>query len=317
MIWDIVVKLRNGVKLSRTEEKQLNDFIIRKLSVEKIMTTFSDFSGYNKQQWKEYFSGTCEFFLKALLNGRFDNILTKLEAAPDREVQLKNYIGVSLQREFIHLKEKNDEREEERTPLYSETEDGNIIEDSNVVKAIIEKERLKETEIGQKLEENSRKMFEAILDFVEKKDGRAGTIKRIYKRDDRYKNYRQYGNDNLWVEEILANKRLEEEGNLAVNLAIFFVWWWNEERTAEGGLYGLKEYIEYVSDQTGNRLKKNTTTESDRQKTIFGRVSTLFQEMGGTEKNADLAHFFLRRLALEFEERKPKKIFEKNPEKEF
>ncbi len=134
---------------------------------------------------------------------------------------------------------------------------------------------LEEAEFEGLCKEFSDHITDKIVDFIEIKDGRSGKIKRFYKRDDRYKIYRQENNDNKWVEEILANGRLKEEGDYAVNLALFFTWNKNNARTIDG-IYSLEKYVGYVQSKGGPR--QNTSTEDDHSKNIFMKTVEIFLE---------------------------------------
>jgi len=312
MIWDIVFKVRNGEKLNGEEERELQNFMTQKLSVKRIMLTFDE-PDLRKQQWTEYFSETVLYFFETLQKGYYDNILEKSQDKPDRETEIRNYIGDALQKQFINVKMKSDELETEETPAFSEAEDGTTLENKALIEKSMEQDRSEEQEIKDSLEDNTSRILESVFDFIETKDGREGKIKRIYKRDPRYLEQKEY-DDKMWVREILANNKLPEEGEFAVNFAIFFVWWWNEEKTRDGKVYGLKDYVGYLKSK--GVLKASTSTESGRQQRILDEISRLFNETVSPEFAAGYVSFFLRRLILEFVERKPE-ILEKSPEKEF
>ena len=312
MIWEIVFKLRSGDKLNIAEECELQNFMIRKLSVRQIMSTFNKPS-LRKQQWTECFSETLLYFFETLQKGYYDNILEKSHDKPGREKEIEDYIGDALQKRFINVKMKNDERDIEETPATSEAEDGSVIENKTLIEKAMEQERSDKKEIEDGLEDNASRILESVFDFIETKDGRDGVIKRIYKRDPRYLEQKS-SDDKEWVREVLANNKLPEEGDLAVNFAIFFVWWWNEETTEYGGTYGLKEFVGYLKSK--GVLKANTSTESGRQQRILDEISRLFKETVPADYAADNVSFFLRKLIFEFEERKPE-ILQKNSEKEF
>lgn len=315
MIWDIVEKIKSEEKLSKSEEKELMDFIKKKLGVRKIDTTFSGSGGYIRQQKEEYSADAQLYFVKAVKRGYFDGMMSKKADAPDRETQLQNEIGEALQKEFINKKIAHDEDEmiSSATDIYVHAPDHD--EKGPEVRPDAENSESNETE--EKTIENDllkfvSELYDQLVDFVEEKDGRAGKIKRFYKRDERYKNYRNENNDNKWVDEILANGRLKEEGDLAVNLAVFFPWWWRETIVTESGRpYVFEDYIKYVSDKTGGELKKNTSTESDRAQRILDCIKEFCTGFSAQSKYMiSFMTVFLDTLQIEFEEREPE-ILEK------
>ncbi|MBP5435436.1 hypothetical protein J6Z39_06420 [bacterium] len=324
MIGEIVFKLRtvesNGIAPS--EWKEWEKFVCQKLRVKRIMQTFSGTPAYKEQQWKEYASETNTRFLSKLRKGSFDVFLNSgIQNDENGDVQVKNYFGECLRKLFINVKieyenmkrrtGKNGEivYEEESSIKHDESGDSyeEEYEDENV-----------DTEVSlttSMLLEKLPAILESILDFIEKKDGRAGQIKSIYKRDSRYLN-RKEKTDIEWADEIIANKRLAEEGDLAVNFMIFFIWWWREEITTDGKSYGLQEYIDYVLDKTNGELRKNVKTESDRQRRILDYIAESFKKAGVTSEDRDFASFFLNQLVDDFKERKPE-ILENFSENEF
>lgn len=302
MIWDIVVKLRNGVKLSVTEEKELKQFFERVLRV-KILRKYEE--DYASAQDKDKAQAAVFEFLKSLRNGNpdSDSILETLSPLPDRNEQLTYYIIRTLKNGVLHELERESRETNDKESLTKDKpgEDG----DGDEYEVADES---KDTEGAAAsavlLADKFAKMLEDILDFIEKKDGRGGQIKRIYRRDQRY--FEQKSRDDKeWVREIIANNKLEEEGDLAVNFMIFFIWWWDEDITEEGQAYGLQEYIDYVSMKTGGKLAKSTSTESDRKDRILECIKSLFIENSVTENDMDFATQFLRGLAREFKERRP------------
>jgi len=180
----------------------------------------------------------------------------------------------------------------------------------------------------------SSDMMDKLFDFIEKKDGRAGEIKRFYKRDCRYKNQKQPGQskkDKDWVESILANKLLEEEGEHAINLVLFFTWDKVKARTEkDDSRYTLEKYVEYIVERN---VETTVNKESYNAVKIFRKIIGLFKEKVLDEKQKagvselesdefdndyeelgvpelkelyeDRLEFFYIALAREFEERCP------------
>ena len=324
MIGEIVFKLRtvesNGIAPS--EWKEWEKFVCEKLRIRRIMRTFSGTPAYKEQQWKEYASETNTRFLSKLRKGSFDVFLNSgIQNDENGDVQVKNYFGECLQKLFINIKIEYESRERRTDKngeiVYEEKSSIKRDESGDSYEEEYEDENA-DTEVSlttSMLLEKLPVIVESILDFIEKKDGRAGQIKPIYKRDPRYLN-RKEGGDIEWVNEIIANERLAEEGDLAVNFMIFFIWWWREEKTKDGKSYGLQEYIDYVFDKTNGELRKNVKTESDRQRRIFEFIAESFKESGVTSEDRDFASFFLNQLVDDFKERKPE-ILEEFSENEF
>ena len=215
MIWDIVEKIKSGEELSKSEGKELIDFLKKKLGVRKIETTFSGSGDYIRQEKEEYSADAYSYFIKAVKRGYFDGMMSEKADAPDREAQLQNEIGKAVQNEFINKKISHDERVSTETDIYVQGPDQK--EKGPEVRSDAENSESNEPEETAIIETDINKfvteLYDQLVDFVEESDGRAGKIKRFYKRDERYKNYRQENNDNKWVDELLANERLMEEGD--------------------------------------------------------------------------------------------------------
>lgn len=314
MIWDIVEKIKSGEELSKSEGKELIDFLKKKLGVRKIETTFSGSGDYIRQEKEEYSADAYSYFIKAVKRGYFDGMMSEKADAPDREAQLQNEIGKAVQNEFINKKISHDERVSTETDIYVQGPDQK--EKGPEVRSDAENSESNEPEETAIIETDINKfvteLYDQLVDFVEESDGRAGKIKRFYKRDERYKNYRQENNDNKWVDELLANERLMEEGDLALNFAIFFPWWWRETIVKESGRpYVYKDYISYVAEKTGGELIKNTSTESNRAERILDCIREFCNKFSSYSKYAiKFATIFLDTLQMEFEERMPE-ILEK------
>lgn len=310
MIWNIVVKLRNSGKLSIAEEKELKQFFERVLRV-KILGKYEE-DNASAQDKDNAQAAVCEF-LNTLSKGGYDATLKTLSPLPDRNEQLSFYIIRALKNGVLHELENESSETDDKMSLTKDSpaEDG----DGDEYEMADESEDTEGAAASAVLADKFAEMLENILDFIEKKDGRAGEIKRIYKRDPRYLEQKSRA-DKEWVREVTANNKIEEEGDLAVNFMLFFIWWWNEEVTEDGLAYGLQEYIDYVSGKTGGKLVKITSTEYDRKERILEYIGSLFKENSITEKDMDFATLFLHGLAEKFEERKPE-ILEKNPENEF
>ena len=177
---------------------------------------------------------------------------------------------------------------------------------------------------GKEIVRNIReRMMRGLIDFIEKKDGRAGKIKRFYKRDERYKNYKKSGNEERWVKKILANELVKTEGDLAVNLVLYFTWLKMDAQIKNGGNYTLKEFVRYAyKTEKGSIEEKNQINKANynANNVLFPKITGLLKDemrAAGQPVNIqqkecsyddDLLEFFYITLAIEFEERIPGKL---------
>lgn len=172
------------------------------------------------------------------------------------------------EKELVHVSAQKNEEDEPVADEWGAIDKKLEERDDNLQQTYLE-----EQEFEDLCKQFSDHMTEQVFDFVERKDGRGGEIKRFYKRDERYKIYMQE-KKNKWVEDILANERLKEEGDYAINLTLFFTWEKNNARTKDGGIYSLEKYIGYVKSKGGS--EQNVSTENDHNNNIFLKTVEIF-----------------------------------------
>ena len=282
---------RNGEKLNKQAFMEIetsdgdneDENKEEKKGVKKLDKAFAEYKGrVDFEVWTE----------KGLLED------SEREAGIALEEELEKWVVENLANEIATEIDKILERETEEIHISDQKNDdgSEVVEDEwgNLYEHLEKRDDNSQEECESKdfCKRFSRDMMDKLFDFIEKKDGTGGKIKRFYKRDCRYKNRKQpeqSKRDNDWVDDILANRLLADEGEHAVNLVLFFSWAKIDAKTTNDSDYTLEKYVEYIVKRN---VKTTVRKESYNAVKIFKKTIELFKDKVRDEKRkAGLGEF--------------------------